>query len=68
MEELVIKIEFKNPLDLDMNEENSIIFKRQLIEKIKEILTVADIEDYTVFKNPDIQDIKLVINNKKSDR
>ena len=64
----LITIEFKNPMDLDMNEKNTNVFKRQLAEKIKEILNAADIEDYYVYDSAgsDIQEVKLIIDNNKS--
>lgn len=67
-EQKIIKIEFTEMLDLNMNEENTNIFKRQLVKKISEILNDTDIEDFSVFKNPDVQEILIKIDNKKSDQ
>lgn len=69
MNEKIIKIEFKEPLDLNINEENNNVFKRHLVEQIKEILNAADIEDFYVYEQAgsDIQEIILMIDNKKSD-
>lgn len=67
MDKRTIKIQFQEPLDLNINQPNNMVFKTQLVNKIKEILNAADIEDFYVYDSADVQEIILQIDNKESD-
>jgi hypothetical protein len=66
MEPRIIKIEFKERIDLDLNDPNEMVFKTKLVNKIKEILNATDIEDFHVHDSGDIQAVILQIDNTKS--
>ncbi|MDI6034602.1 hypothetical protein QLS91_16095 [Flavobacterium sp. LB2P84] len=66
MDTRIIKIEFKERIDLDLNNQNQMVFKTKLVNKIKEILNAADIEDFHVYDSADIQEVILQIDNTKS--
>ncbi|MCC9016914.1 hypothetical protein [Flavobacterium lipolyticum] len=63
-----IKIELKEPLELNLNNLSNVAFKTELLCRIKEILNVVDVQDYYAYESNGDQEITLQIDNEKSDQ
>lgn len=63
-----IKIELKEPLELNLNNLNNLSFNTDLLNKIKDILNAVDVRDYHVYESNGDQEITLQIDNEKSDQ